>query len=187
MNRHISHALLFCLLGLAATASAQTRATPRPVPSSTASRLVEPSGPTAVIDTSAGRFTCKLYTQQAPVTVANFVALAEGTKDWIRTRPARSSTANRITTPYKSSAVQGVTSGNRAAYESGSAGPDSRPRRPDSTSIPRRARSLPRPIAGKQSSSGFAITDHPDLSGPSADVSSASAIRLRSNFRQAHP
>jgi peptidyl-prolyl cis-trans isomerase A (cyclophilin A) len=29
-----------------------------------------------------GRLTCKLYEQQAPVTVANFIGLAEGTKDW---------------------------------------------------------------------------------------------------------
>ena len=43
---------------------------------------VTPTGPTAVIDTSMGRLTCKLYQQQAPVTVANFIGLAEGTKDW---------------------------------------------------------------------------------------------------------
>jgi peptidyl-prolyl cis-trans isomerase A (cyclophilin A) len=29
-----------------------------------------------------GRLTCKLYDTQAPVTVANFIGLAEGTKDW---------------------------------------------------------------------------------------------------------
>jgi peptidyl-prolyl cis-trans isomerase A (cyclophilin A) len=41
-----------------------------------------PTGPTVVIDTAMGRLTCKLYDKQAPVTVANFVGLAEGTKDW---------------------------------------------------------------------------------------------------------
>ncbi len=29
-----------------------------------------------------GRLTCKLYDKQAPVTVANFIGLAQGTKDW---------------------------------------------------------------------------------------------------------
>jgi peptidyl-prolyl cis-trans isomerase A (cyclophilin A) len=43
---------------------------------------VEPTGPTVVIDTSMGRITCRLYDKQAPVTVANFVGLAEGSKDW---------------------------------------------------------------------------------------------------------
>jgi peptidyl-prolyl cis-trans isomerase A (cyclophilin A) len=42
----------------------------------------QPTGPTAVIDTSMGRITCKLFSKEAPETVANFVGLAEGTKDW---------------------------------------------------------------------------------------------------------
>lgn len=29
-----------------------------------------------------GRMTCKMFDQQAPLAVANFIALAEGTKDW---------------------------------------------------------------------------------------------------------
>ena len=43
---------------------------------------VTPTGPTAVIDTSMGRLTCKLYDTQAPVTVANFIGLSDGSKDW---------------------------------------------------------------------------------------------------------
>src|SRR5271156_5825005 len=42
----------------------------------------QPKGPTAVFDTSMGRITCKLFSKEAPETVANFVALAEGKKDW---------------------------------------------------------------------------------------------------------
>lgn len=42
----------------------------------------QPTGPTAVFDTSMGRITCKLFSKEAPQTVANFVGLAEGTKDW---------------------------------------------------------------------------------------------------------
>jgi cyclophilin family peptidyl-prolyl cis-trans isomerase len=49
---------------------------------SAAAKVVEPTGPTVVIDTSMGRITCKLYEKQAPVTVANFVGLADGSKDW---------------------------------------------------------------------------------------------------------
>ena len=41
-----------------------------------------PTGPTVVIDTSMGRLTCKTFDKQAPVAVANFIGLAEGTKDW---------------------------------------------------------------------------------------------------------
>lgn len=53
-----------------------------PSTASQAAPPVAPTGPTAVIDTSMGRLTCKLYDKQAPVTVANFISLAEGTKDW---------------------------------------------------------------------------------------------------------
>lgn len=42
----------------------------------------QPTGPTAVLDTSMGRITCKLFSKEAPKTVENFVGLAEGTKDW---------------------------------------------------------------------------------------------------------
>src|SRR5277367_1255445 len=43
---------------------------------------LQPTGPTAVLDTSMGRITCKLFSKEAPQTVANFIALAKGTKDW---------------------------------------------------------------------------------------------------------
>jgi len=36
----------------------------------------------AHFDTTLGRFTVKLFEQEAPNTVANFVGLAEGTKEW---------------------------------------------------------------------------------------------------------
>ena len=41
-----------------------------------------PTGPALVIDTSMGRLTCKTFDKQAPNAVANFIGLAEGTKDW---------------------------------------------------------------------------------------------------------
>jgi peptidyl-prolyl cis-trans isomerase A (cyclophilin A) len=41
-----------------------------------------PSGPTIVFDTSMGRLTCRTFDKQAPNAVANFIGLAEGSKDW---------------------------------------------------------------------------------------------------------
>jgi peptidyl-prolyl cis-trans isomerase A (cyclophilin A) len=38
--------------------------------------------PTAVIDTTAGKLTCTLFQDKAPIGVANFIGLATGTKDW---------------------------------------------------------------------------------------------------------
>jgi len=52
-----------------------TAATPEPLP----------PRPTIVIDTTMGRLTCKTFDKQAPNAVANFIGLAEGTKDWTKT------------------------------------------------------------------------------------------------------
>ena len=40
------------------------------------------SQPTATIDTSMGKLTCTLFPDKAPIGVANFIGLANGTKDW---------------------------------------------------------------------------------------------------------
>ena len=40
------------------------------------------SHPTAIIDTTAGKMTCTLFPDKAPIGVANFIGLATGTKDW---------------------------------------------------------------------------------------------------------
>jgi peptidyl-prolyl cis-trans isomerase A (cyclophilin A) len=55
-----------------AAASGQTApaAKPAPVP------------PTATIDTTVGKLTCTLFPDKAPLGVANFVGLSNGTKDW---------------------------------------------------------------------------------------------------------
>ncbi len=41
-----------------------------------------PTGPTVLFDTSMGRITCKLFSKEAPETVANFIGLANGSKTW---------------------------------------------------------------------------------------------------------
>lgn len=51
-------------------------------PASQTPPKIEPTGPTAVFDTSMGRISCKLFEKEAPTTVANFIGLAEGAKDW---------------------------------------------------------------------------------------------------------
>jgi peptidyl-prolyl cis-trans isomerase A (cyclophilin A) len=38
--------------------------------------------PIAIIDTTVGKLTCTLFPDKAPIGVANFIALATGTKDW---------------------------------------------------------------------------------------------------------
>jgi peptidyl-prolyl cis-trans isomerase A (cyclophilin A) len=40
------------------------------------------ASPTAIIDTTAGKMTCTLFPDKAPIGVANFIGLATGTKDW---------------------------------------------------------------------------------------------------------
>jgi peptidyl-prolyl cis-trans isomerase A (cyclophilin A) len=65
------------------TPAAQTPPAELPdMPTSQVPPTVEPTGPTAVLDTSMGRITCRLFDKQAPITVANFIGLAEGTKPW---------------------------------------------------------------------------------------------------------
>jgi peptidyl-prolyl cis-trans isomerase A (cyclophilin A) len=75
----------FSALFAIAQQSTPTQTPPAELPDSPVSQappVVEPTGPTAVLDTSMGRITCRLFDKQAPITVANFIALAEGTKVW---------------------------------------------------------------------------------------------------------
>jgi peptidyl-prolyl cis-trans isomerase A (cyclophilin A) len=70
-------------LAFAASAPAQTSSNDIPdAPQANAAVLIHPNGPTVVMDTSMGRITCQFYQRQAPKAVANFIALAEGTRDW---------------------------------------------------------------------------------------------------------
>jgi peptidyl-prolyl cis-trans isomerase A (cyclophilin A) len=55
-------------------------------PSSAATKPPAPrpasANPTAVFDTTAGTLRCTLFEKQTPLTVANFIGLANGTRDW---------------------------------------------------------------------------------------------------------
>ena len=84
----LEHSLLIAILaaagfaGAAAVVSAQTAQELPDAPSATAEITTVPNGPFVVMDTSMGRITCQFYQKQAPKAVANFIALAEGTKEW---------------------------------------------------------------------------------------------------------
>ncbi|MFZ0746574.1 MAG: peptidylprolyl isomerase, partial [Terracidiphilus sp.] len=75
-------------LTAAFAAAACAQDTPKPAeeipdaPQATAAALTSPNGPTVVMDTSMGRITCQFFQKQAPKAVANFIELANGTKDW---------------------------------------------------------------------------------------------------------
>ncbi|MGH9577751.1 MAG: peptidylprolyl isomerase, partial [Terriglobales bacterium] len=70
MRSRILAILVVALLG--ASAQAQTKKTTTPAP----------ARPRAIIETSMGNLSCVLYDKEAPKTVANFMGLAEGTKEW---------------------------------------------------------------------------------------------------------
>jgi len=94
MNLRFS--LLIPIVAAATLAAAQTQQATPPgtpaaapaaeelpdAPTANVAVTILPNGPMAVIDTSMGRITCQFYQKQAPNTVANFIALAQGTKDW---------------------------------------------------------------------------------------------------------
>jgi peptidyl-prolyl cis-trans isomerase A (cyclophilin A) len=61
-------------------ASAFAQSPPKPQPKPAARRAT--GNPTAIIETTAGKLTCELFQDKAPKTVANFIGLAKGTKDW---------------------------------------------------------------------------------------------------------
>ena len=72
-----------CILAL--IASVPSRLRPDCSPGETASPnagAVTHAGPAAVIHTSAGNMPCLLFDKDAPIGVANFIGLSNGTKDW---------------------------------------------------------------------------------------------------------
>jgi peptidyl-prolyl cis-trans isomerase A (cyclophilin A) len=51
-------------------------------PTANVAVTIVPNGPMVVMDTSMGRIPCQFYQKQAPMATANFIALAQGTKEW---------------------------------------------------------------------------------------------------------
>jgi peptidyl-prolyl cis-trans isomerase A (cyclophilin A) len=82
----LAAACAFCLSLPTFAQSAPARNSPvddlPDAPTATPAALTVPNGPFVVFDTSMGRITCQFYKKQAPKAVANFIELAEGSKDW---------------------------------------------------------------------------------------------------------
>lgn len=51
-------------------------------PTSQVRPVLQPTGASAVFDTSMGRIVCRFFDKQAPMAVDNFTGLATGAKDW---------------------------------------------------------------------------------------------------------
>jgi len=90
MRRILACFVLILMVALAAFAQSgsSTQAAPATKPSANPhSNVAKPvvhtvTKPTAIIDTTAGKMTCTLFPDKAPIGVENFIGLATGTKDW---------------------------------------------------------------------------------------------------------
>ena len=78
-----SLAIIAICVSISAALCAQTVTKKRSTASKAPSAPTAVAGnPVAVIDTTIGKLRCTLFEKQTPETVANFVGLATGTKDW---------------------------------------------------------------------------------------------------------
>jgi peptidyl-prolyl cis-trans isomerase A (cyclophilin A) len=68
--------------GTQAKPTAKPSAAAKPNAGSSTSAHPAAAKPTAIIDTTAGKMTCTLFPDKAPIGVQNFIGLATGTKDW---------------------------------------------------------------------------------------------------------
>jgi peptidyl-prolyl cis-trans isomerase A (cyclophilin A) len=76
MSKHLGVIVLFLSLAASAQTPAKKPAAHKPAAAATSAK------PTAIIDTTAGKLTCELFPDKAPIGTANFIGLAKGTKDW---------------------------------------------------------------------------------------------------------
>src|SRR5215469_6476198 len=75
--------LFIAILCLASLAVAQNSGVTTSQQHSTTEKSAQNAAePTAVIETTAGNITCTLFPDKAPLSVANFIGLATGTKEW---------------------------------------------------------------------------------------------------------
>jgi len=75
------HRSVLIVLSLSLTVAAQTAKSDKPAEAKAA--------PKAVFHTSVGDITCELFPDKAPKTVANFIGLSDGSKDWTNPRDGK--------------------------------------------------------------------------------------------------
>ncbi|HTR68324.1 MAG TPA: peptidylprolyl isomerase [Terriglobales bacterium] len=83
MKKLLAAFVVSCIASFAAWA--QTAPAKKPVTTTrphTAAATAGPARPVATIDTTVGKMHCTLFPDKAPIGVANFIGLANGTKDW---------------------------------------------------------------------------------------------------------
>ena len=85
MRRYLITLLVLFVLPVAAQTTTHRSTTPaaKKPATGTASHL------TAIIDTTAGKLTCTLFPDKAPIGAANFIGLAKGTKSWVHPKTGR--------------------------------------------------------------------------------------------------
>jgi peptidyl-prolyl cis-trans isomerase A (cyclophilin A) len=84
MRRKFGLIVSILLAASAALAQSSPASQSAPAKPSAAAKPAMPAAtkPTAILDTTAGKMTCTLFPDKAPIGVANFIGLANGTKDW---------------------------------------------------------------------------------------------------------
>lgn len=122
----------------------------------------EPTGPVVVLDTSSGRLTCLLFTTQAPRTTANFIALAEGTRDWTDGSGATQHNKPFFDGTQVFGITDGISAGDRTASGMGTAGPTTSPEK-TGLDLDRSGQLVALVTNGQQSPSNFAVLTDPDL------------------------
>lgn len=82
MRLRLAFLIVASSISLIAQSSSAPSSAAKPGTARSKSAAVSSGPPTAIIDTSAGKMTCTLFPDKAPLAVANFVGLARGTKEW---------------------------------------------------------------------------------------------------------
>lgn len=129
--------------------------------------------PVAVIDTTAGRLRCSLFVQERPRTTANFIGLADGTKDWNNPTTGTPMHGQRF---YDGTTLRGIPAGiaggSRAGEGEKAAEPSLEPETKPAMRFDRAGLLAMVVAKGEVSGSRFEIVDHAnaELDGPAATI-----------------